>query len=129
MRYCRTLVVIIVLISGIIWFCKYSSVSNETRPSNYTKDVEAENAGVDFKIKYYDSGKKKNSGPVRDGKPYGKWAGWNTEGIKEWEGMFKDGKRHGKLVFFDKNGKMEEWFLFDDGKLIESHPKSPRLSR
>ena len=82
---------------------------------------------------YYDNGKEKMKGVIKDGHREGLWQAWYETGVLWSEAEYKKGIDHGKSITYFENGKVRyegnyvngkkvgEWNYYDEqGKLVKT---------
>ena len=70
---------------------------------------------------YFDNGKKKQEGHIKNGKRDGFWTFWHENGKKSGESRYKDGKPDGLSVGWHKNGQKKWEVKFIDGDKISAN--------
>lgn len=68
------------------------------------------------KVEYYDNGKKKAEGLMKDGKKEGLWKLWYDNGQRMAERYYKNGLRHGKSKAWYKNANLQGEANYENGK-------------
>ena len=64
---------------------------------------------------YYESGKVRMEGAMKDGKRNGEWTAYFPDGRVQSQGYFKDGKRTGEATVFWSNGNLREEGFYKEG--------------
>lgn len=72
-------------------------------------EVEAEHPPRAGKVReFFDNGRLRSKGGVRDGQPHGEWAWYREDGSLERTGRYKAGTKTGTWRTFDRDGTLQE---------------------
>lgn len=128
---------LIFLCTGLLFFScsremeKVEESYPDGKPKMISYYKEGDPAKKTSETGFYEDGKEKIKGAVKEDKRNGKWTFWYPNGKKWSECEYKDGIKHGKTVTWFENGKMRyegeyvndarkgNWKFYDEtGKLV-----------
>lgn len=69
-----------------------------------------------YKTEYYDTGKVRMEGPMKNDKMDGEWTAYLPDGRVQSHGYFKDGKRTGAATVYWANGNLREEGFYKEGR-------------
>jgi len=113
-------VVVIVLITGVIWFTylqrkKFTTYEN----GQVKKSGELQNGLSEGEyIWYYPNGKRQMQGYYLKGKREGKWTMWKENGVIQNERNYVDDKLNGEFADYDRDGNKVSIGVFENDKII-----------
>ena len=67
---------------------------------------------------YYNNGKEKMKGAIKEGQREGLWQAWYENGNLWSEAEYKKGLNHGKSITYFENGKVRYEGRYEDGKKV-----------
>lgn len=110
-----------ILLSTYLLFCSFNlfffrSGDAGINAENVLKDKKSFILKEEYVKRYFENGKLREEGWLKDGKKNKYWFFYYENGNKKEEGHFKNGKKCKWWLFYDKRGRIQKKMEFDDGK-------------
>lgn len=69
-------------------------------------------------ISFYESGKIREVGHIKEGRPHGEWRSWNEQGIRTGIAYYVRGRKTGNWKIYNNEGELRYELTYRNGELI-----------